>query len=71
MASEPENGIVKFVLEVNLPDTADARRELGRVLRYWGGAMKQMDDLAPGDTQDIYDSSYNRVGSWTISTAAD
>jgi hypothetical protein len=58
---------VRFVLDVNLPDTADVRRELGRILRYWGGAMKDLDDLEPGDKQDIYDSDYNRVGSWSVS----
>jgi hypothetical protein len=56
---------VRFVLDVNLPDESDVRDELGRILRYWGGAMKQRDELEPGDSQDIYDSAYNRVGSWT------
>lgn len=56
---------MRFVLDVNLPDDSDVRGELGRILRYWGGAMKQFDDLEPGAKQDIYDSAYNRVGSWT------
>jgi hypothetical protein len=71
LASEPENGTVRFVLDVNLPDDSDVRDELGRILRYWGGAMKELDDLEPGDKQDIYDSAYNRVGSWAVSTDAD
>jgi hypothetical protein len=58
---------VRFVLDVNLPDDSDVRDELGRILRYWGGAMKQLDDLEACDKQDIYDSAYNRVGSWTVS----
>jgi hypothetical protein len=58
---------VRFVLDVNLAEDADVRGELGRILRYWGGAMKQLDDLAPGDKQDIYDCAYNRVGLWTVS----
>jgi hypothetical protein len=58
---------VRFVLDVNLPDDSSVRDELGRILRYWGGAMKQLDGLQPGHQQDIYDSSYNRVGSWTVS----
>jgi hypothetical protein len=62
---------MRFVLEVNLPDTADAKKELGRILRYWGGAMKDLDDLEPGDKQDIYDSGYTRVGSWSVSADAE
>lgn len=62
---------MRFILELSLPETADVRGELGRVLRYWGGAMKQLDDLEPGDKQDIYDSSYTRVGSWSVLADAD
>jgi hypothetical protein len=62
---------VRFTLDVTLPDDSDARRELGRILRYWGAAMKDLDDLEPGDKQDIYDSAYNRVGSWTVSADGD
>jgi hypothetical protein len=62
---------VRFVLGVNLPDDSDVREALGRILRYWGGAMKQRDGLEPGDNQDIYDSAYNRVGSWTVSADAE
>jgi hypothetical protein len=61
---------VRFVLDVNLPDDSNVRAELGRMLRYWGGAMKQFDRLEPGDSQDIYDSAYKRVGSWTVSADA-
>jgi len=62
---------VRFVLDVNLPDDADVRGELSRILRYWGRAMKNFDALEPGDKQDIYDSSNNRVGSWRVSVDAD
>jgi hypothetical protein len=41
------------VLDVNLSDGSDMRAELGRMLRYRGGAMKDLDDLAPGDSQHI------------------
>jgi hypothetical protein len=58
---------VRFVLDVNFPDDADVRTELGRILRYWGGAVMDFDALEPGDKQDIYDANYNRVGSWTVS----
>jgi hypothetical protein len=57
---------VRFVLDVHLPDDADSCAEVGRILRYWGGAMKDLDDLEPGDKQDVYDSEYNRVGSWSV-----
>ena len=60
---------MRFVLDVTLPDDSDVRDELGRILRYWGGAMKQLDDLEPGAEQDVYDSEYNRVGSWTVVAA--
>lgn len=62
---------MRFVLDVNLPDDADACDELGRILRYWGGAMNDFDELEPGDKQDIYDSAYNRVGSWAVSADAE
>ncbi len=62
---------MRFVLEVNLPDDADACAEVGRILRYWGGAMGDLDDLEPGDKQDVYDSAYNRVGSWSVSAGAE
>jgi hypothetical protein len=48
LAAGTDNGAVKFVLEVELTESADPRAELGRILRYWGGAMKQLDVLAPG-----------------------
>jgi hypothetical protein len=43
----------------------DRTAELGRILRYWGGSMKQV-PLDPGATQDLYDSGYTAVGSWRI-----
>ena len=60
---------MRFVLDVTLPEDSDVRDELGRILRYWGGAMKQLDDLEAGAEQDVYDSAYNRVGSWTVVAA--
>jgi hypothetical protein len=62
---------VGFVLDVKLPDDSDVRGELGRILRYGGAAIKDFDALEPGDKQDIHDSTYNRVGSWTISAEAE
>jgi hypothetical protein len=59
---------MRFVLEVDLDAGAvagNAAAELGRILRYWGGSMKQV-TLAPGVRQDIYDSGYAPVGSWRV-----
>jgi hypothetical protein len=60
---------MRFVLEVDLDAgalaTGDRASELGRILRYWGGSMKQV-PLDPGATQDLYDSGYTAVGSWRI-----
>jgi hypothetical protein len=59
-----------FVLDVDLDagQLAGDRRaeELGRILRYWAGAMKQMPPLAPGDRQDLSDSDYTVVGAWRV-----
>ena len=60
---------MRFVLEVDLGAGALAgeRRaeELGRILRYCGGAMKQV-PLDAGSRQDLMDSDYPAVGSWRI-----
>ena len=39
--------------------------EMGRILRYWAGAMKQV-ELAPGTRQEISDSDYTSVGEWRV-----
>ena len=60
---------MRFVLEVDLDVGALAGEnrgaELGRILRYWGGYMKQL-ELVPGAHQDLSDSDYVVVGSWRI-----
>jgi hypothetical protein len=60
---------MRFVLEVDLDARALAganrAAELGRILRYWGGAMKQV-ELVPGARQDLSDSDYVVVGAWRI-----
>ena len=60
---------MRFVLEVELEAGALAGEnraaELGRILRFWGGSMKQV-ALSPGARQDLYDSGYAPVGSWRI-----
>ena len=56
---------MRFVLEVDLDAGALAGEnraaELGRILRYWGGAMKQV-PLEMGERQDVSDSDYVVVG---------
>ena len=60
---------MRFVLEVDLDAGALAgehrAEELGRILRYWGGAMKQV-PLEPGSRQDLMDSDFTAVGTWRI-----
>jgi hypothetical protein len=60
---------MRFLLEVDLEagKLAGDRRaeELGRILRYWGGAMKQI-ELTFGARQDLSDSDYVVVGEWRI-----
>jgi hypothetical protein len=63
---------VKFVLEVDMGDTAfdgNAASELGRILRYWGGNLNHY-QLVPGDGSAIYDSGYHEVGRWAIIDAS-
>jgi hypothetical protein len=39
--------------------------EIGRILRYWAGAMKQL-DLTPGLSHDLMDSEYKAVGTLAV-----
>ena len=48
----------------------DAGKELGRILRYWGGAMTQV-ELGAGASQALYDSGYHEVGRWIITEEPD
>jgi hypothetical protein len=64
---------MKFVLEVDLDGmTADgaAGKELGRIFRYWAGAVQQA-DLKSGQGSAVYDSAYREVGHWSITDASD
>ena len=60
---------MRFVLEVDLDAGALAGTargaELGRILRYWGGALQDV-GLAAGTRQDLYDSDYTPVGVWWV-----
>ncbi|MEU1852612.1 hypothetical protein ABZ499_25910 [Streptomyces sp. NPDC019990] len=59
---------MKFLLEVTMDDAAlgdDPARELGRILRYWGGNLHHY-ALRPGDGSAVYDSEYREVGHWRV-----
>jgi hypothetical protein len=60
---------MRFVLQVDLESGAlageDRAAELGRILRYWGGAMKQV-PLEGGSRQECSDSDYVVVGEWRV-----
>ncbi|MFI5468653.1 hypothetical protein ACIA6D_00325 [Streptomyces cacaoi] len=59
---------MKFVLEVTVDEGAlaqDPVGELGRILRYWGGNLKQY-ALEAGDGSAVYDSAYQEVGQWRV-----
>jgi hypothetical protein len=62
---------VKFILEVDMTRVqGDPGAELGRILRYWGGAMKDI-ELTEGATQALYDSAYQQVGRWIVTEEPD
>lgn len=51
-----------LTLDIDLDElTGDPATELGRILRYWGGAMPQLDLTAPLQ-HDLADSEYKTVG---------
>ncbi|MFF8382424.1 hypothetical protein [Streptomyces kanasensis] len=59
---------MKFLLEVTVDEgksAEDRARELGRVLRYWGGNLHHY-ALEPGDGSPVHDSDYREVGQWRI-----
>ncbi|MCI0386486.1 hypothetical protein [Streptomyces sp. CNQ085] len=61
---------MKFRLEVDMDEAASAEesaRELGRILRYWGGNLHHY-ALRPGDGSAVYDSGYREVGRWSITS---
>ena len=67
LGSGRQNRRVTFELTVDLDRlSGDPAQELGRILRYWAGAAKQLDLTTPQE-QAIYDTSYAEVGAWRIS----
>jgi hypothetical protein len=57
---------MRLLLEVDLGVlTGDANDEVARILRYWAGAMKQV-ELEPGFEQTLMDSAYAPVGTLRV-----
>ncbi|OII59780.1 MULTISPECIES: hypothetical protein [unclassified Streptomyces] len=59
---------MKFLLEVTVDGEASAEttaRELGRILRYWGGSLHHY-AMKPGDGSAVHDSAYREVGRWRL-----
>ena len=50
--------------------TGDPGTELGRILRYWGGAMQDV-DLTDGASQALHDSDHHQVGRWIVTEEPD
>jgi hypothetical protein len=64
---------MRFVLVVDLDGISaegEAGKELGRILRYWAGAVQQV-ELKPGQGSAVYDSAYREVGHWSVTNAAE
>ena len=59
---------MKFTLTIDLDKMpeGDQVAEVGRVLRYWAGALKDV-ELSDGAGVNVYDSSYTKVGRWQVS----
>lgn len=66
--SDPRDSIttMRLTLEIDLDALGDdAPREAGRILRYWAGAMDQMDLTSPV-SHDLMDSGYRPVGTIAV-----
>ena len=62
---------VRLQLTIDLDDLpADTAKEAGRILRYWAGAMDQL-DLTAAVRHQLMDSQYRPVGELIIADAAD
>ena len=52
---------MKLTIEIDLDQLPEPKAaELGRILRYWGGAAKQLDPTAPFE-EPLRDSGYQPV----------
>ena len=53
---------MRFVIDIDLDAITGTREEeVGRILRYWAGALKQM-QLGAGTELELMDSTYTAVG---------
>jgi hypothetical protein len=53
---------MRFVMDIDLDALNDQpEKEIARILRYWAGALPQM-ELAAGTDQVLMDSAYTPVG---------
>jgi hypothetical protein len=50
--------------------SGDPAAEIGRILRYWAGAMKQI-ELSPGLEHELMDSEYRPVGKLAVTAEND
>lgn len=68
--ARPHEMTMRLNLEIDLDKLAgDPTREVGRILRYWGGSMTA-ELLEPGVALDLYDSTYaHAVGTLTVEDA--
>ena len=58
---------MRLVIDIDIDAVSgQAQREVARILRYWAGAVPQM-ELMPGTEQVLMDSTYTPVGHLRIS----
>lgn len=61
---------MRFVIDIDLDAvTGTPEEEVGRILRYWAGALKQM-KLGAGTDLELMDSTYTPVGHLRVTDAA-
>ncbi|MBX9245608.1 hypothetical protein ICW40_12430 [Actinotalea ferrariae] len=57
---------MRITLDIDLDKVPEPKgEEVGRILRYWGGAAKQL-DLATEAEMPLMDSAYQQVGTLRI-----
>lgn len=64
------DGRMRLVIDINLDAiSGEQATEAGRILRYWAGALGQLDLTVPV-AHDLMDSTYSPVGTFTITVAS-